>query len=78
MGKDIWKVPAEDITMMLKVGRSQLSRLARRSTKLTPKPTGLLHRSVLLSSCRCLDEDLDRATIPSHLPQRDFHAILVR
>jgi hypothetical protein len=55
MGKDIWRVPAEDITMMLKVGRSRLDRLLRRSTELTPKPTGLLHRSVLLSSRRRLD-----------------------
>jgi hypothetical protein len=67
MGKDIWNVPFEDITMMLKVSRPTSSRFKRRSTELTLRCTGLLDRAVLLPSRRCRDKDLDRPAIPSHL-----------
>ena len=53
MGKDIWNVPFEDITMMLKVSQSRC--FAQFSTGLIPKSAGLLDRAILLPSRRCLD-----------------------
>jgi hypothetical protein len=82
MGKDIWNVPFEDITLMLKVRtilhlamrRKMVYTEEERTCKLTlsTSNTVFLRRAIHLPSGDCPHQDLHRPALPGKSPYQSI------